>query len=46
VGGARTQRWIIVHEVTPAQLGQAGAAQLALMLRTIAAHGKGITTRH
>lgn len=42
--GARIQRWVIVREVTPAQLGLAGAAQLILIMRTITEKGRTSTT--
>jgi hypothetical protein len=45
-GGARIERWIIVRDVTPAQLGLAGAAQLALIIRTVTENGKTTTTRN
>ena len=41
----RVERWIIVREVTPAQLGLAGAAQLALIINTTTEKGKTTTTR-
>lgn len=44
--GRRVERWIIVREVTPAQLGLPGAAQLALILRTVTERGQTTTTRH
>ena len=43
--GRRVERWIIVRDVTPAQMGLAGAAQLALIIRTVTEKGKTITTR-
>ncbi len=43
--GRRVQRWIIVRDVTPAQLSLAGVAQLALMIRTVTEKGKTTTTR-
>ncbi len=42
--GRRLERWIIVREVTPAQLNLAGAAQLALLIRTVTEKGKKPTT--
>ncbi len=35
-----------MREVTPAQLGLAGAAQLALIIRTVTEKGQTTTTRH
>ena len=43
--GRRGERWILVRAVTPAQLGLAGAAQLALILRTVTEKGHPPTTR-
>jgi hypothetical protein len=45
-GDTRIERWIIVRDVTPAQLGLAGAAQLALILRTVTEKGQTTTTRN
>lgn len=45
-GGARIERWLIVRDVTSAPLGLAGAAQLALIIRTVTANGKTTTTRN
>lgn len=39
------ERWAIVREVTPAQLGLAGAAQLVLLLSIVTEKGKTTTTR-
>ena len=44
--GRRVERWIIVRDVTPAQLGLAGAAQLVLIIRTVTEKGKTTTTRN
>lgn len=35
-----------MRDVTPAQLGRAGAAQLILLMRTVTADGATTTTRH
>jgi hypothetical protein len=43
--GRRVERWIIVREVTPEQLGLAGAAQLIALIRTCTEKGKTTTTR-
>jgi hypothetical protein len=43
--GEHIERWAIAREVTPAQLGLAGAAQLILILRTATARGQTTTTR-
>lgn len=42
----RIERWILVRDVTPAQLGLAGAAQLALIIRTVTEKGQTTTTRN
>jgi hypothetical protein len=39
------ERWAILRDVTPAQLGLAGAAQLILRIRTVTEQGKTTTTR-
>jgi hypothetical protein len=39
------ERWIIVREVTPVQLGLAGAAQLLVLIRTCTEKGKTTTAR-
>jgi len=38
--GRRIERWIIVRELTPVQLGLAGAAQLIAIIRTCTEKGK------
>lgn len=43
--GRRLERWIMVREVTPAQLGLAGAAQLAVIINSTTEKGKTTTTR-
>jgi hypothetical protein len=43
--GRRLERWIVVREVTPVQLGLAGAAQLVLIISTLTEKGKTTTTR-
>jgi hypothetical protein len=43
--GRRVERWIIVREVTPVQLGLAGAAQLIVIIRTCTEKAK-TTTAH
>lgn len=43
--GRRLERWIIVRELTPVQLGLAGAAQLILILSTLTEKGQTTTTR-
>lgn len=39
------ERWIITRDLTPTQLGLAGAAQLILILRTATENGHTTTTR-
>lgn len=41
----QVERWIIVRQVTPVQMGLAGAAQLALIIRIVTEKGKITTTR-
>lgn len=43
--GRRLERWIVVRDVTPAQLGLAGAAQLILIISTLTEKGKTSTVR-
>lgn len=43
--GRWVERWIIVRDVTPSQIGLAGAAQLALLIRTVIEKGQTTTTR-
>jgi len=43
--GRRVERWIIVREVTPVQLGLAGAAQLIVIIRTCTEKGQTTTVR-
>lgn len=43
--GRQVERWIIVRAVTPAQLGLAGAAQVALIKSTVIEKGQTTTTR-
>jgi len=43
--GRRVERWIIVRNVTPSQMGLAGAAQLALIIRSVTEKGQTTTTR-
>lgn len=43
--GRRVERWVIVRDVSPVQLGVAGAAQLILLIRTCTEKGKTTTTR-
>lgn len=38
--GRRVERWIIVRDVTPTQLGLAGAAQLAVIISTVTEKGQ------
>jgi hypothetical protein len=42
--GRRVERWIIVRDVTPAQLGLAGAAQLIVIIRTCTEKGQTTST--
>jgi hypothetical protein len=42
--GRRLERWIIVRDITPVQLGLAGAAQLILIISTLTEKGKTTTT--
>lgn len=42
--GQRIERWCILRDVTPAQLGLAGAAQLGLIIRTVTENGQTTTT--
>ena len=44
--GRQVERWIIVREITPAQIGMAGAAQLALIIRRSTEKGKTTITRN
>ena len=43
--GRRVERWIIVREVAPVQLGLAGAAQLIVIIRTCTEKGQTTTAR-
>ena len=43
--GRQVERWIIVRQVTPVQLGLAGAAQLIIIIRTCTEKGKTTTAR-
>lgn len=45
-GGTQIERWIIVRDVTPAPLGLAGAAPLAMILRPVTENGTTTTTRN
>lgn len=43
--GRRLERWIFVRDISPVQLGLAGAAQLILIISTLTEKAKTTTTR-